>query len=93
MLVWRHARFENSKLWKVILIPANPEIVSDSPRLSAMSDVNRVVGNISPLKVWNADILQIEVKMINTPLLHLTATVFSKSKSHAKEHFIATTQV
>ena len=93
MLIRRHAGVKNSELWKVILIPASPEIISDSPRLSTMGDVNRVACDGPPLKVWNADILRIEVEMVKAPLLHLAASVFSKGKSHADEHVVAATQV
>jgi hypothetical protein len=58
-----------------------------------MGDVNRVVGNTSPLKVRNAEIVRIEMEVVKTPLLHLPASVLSKDKSHTDEHVIATTQV
>ena len=93
MLVRCPTDFMNSKLRNTILVLVCSEIVSYFSRLSAVRDLNRVIGYTSPLEVRNADICRVEMLMIKTPLLHLSASVSVKAQPHSNMHVIAAAQV
>jgi hypothetical protein len=93
MLVRCPTDFMNSKLRNTILVLARSEIVTYSSRLSAVCDLNRVIGYASPLEVRNADIRRVEMLMIKTPLLQLSASVGVKDQPHSSMHVIAAAQV